>query len=179
MKITFLTYSKTATTDPNFPLRGVSSRTGRLDVIARMLLHALTPFKDAIRFVAVLDGPPKPPLTLFFEGQRLEAPKTEREALVLIRKCMRGELEGCKTFNLNLQEAIDKFRRGNKVYILKEGGGDLWETAECTETLFLLGSHHDVEFPVKGKAVSVGPLSYLASHCITLTKYIISRRCSL
>ncbi len=179
MKITFLTYSKTATTDPNFPLRGVSSRTGRIDVIARMLLHALTPFKEHIRFVAVLDGPPNPPLTLFFDGQRLEAPKTERQALVLIRECMRGKVEGCEAINLGLREAIDRFRHGSKTYILKEGGADLWETVECTETLFLLGSHHDVEFPVKGKAVSVGPLSYLASHCIVLTKYIISRRCSL
>ncbi len=179
MKIRFLTYSRTATTDPNFPLRGVSSRTGRMDVIARMLLHALVPFKERVDFIAVLGGPPNPPLTLFFKGEKVKAPRSEREALTLIRECMRGNLEGCETHVLNLREAIDKFRHGNKVYILKEGGADLWETVECADAIFLLGSHHDVEFPVKGKAVSVGPLSYLASHCITLTKYIISRRCSL
>ena len=173
----FVTLSKTATTSPAFPRKGVASRTGRLDVVARMLRAALWT-EEGIRrdthFFVTLEGPPKPPLTLRFFGPKLEADLSdEPSSLEAIRACMNGELKGCVAKRESFEEVLRSL--GVKVYLLSEDGVDVWSVDFPKSLAVVLGSQHDVEVSpelVEAK-VSLGPKSYLASHCIYYVHYVL------
>ncbi len=191
---TFVTFSRTATTSPAFPKKGLASHTGRLDVIARMLRTALWT-EEGIRkdtnFVVTLGGPPNPPLTLFFKGRELEADlSNERLCAEAIRACMKGELKGCKAERKGFEEALRGI--GLPVYLLSEdgedvweatpklpaawgGGGEVWEATPKPPAALGWGPQHDVELPpsLEAKRISLGPKSYLASHCISYLHYVL------
>ncbi|ABU81474.1 hypothetical protein [Ignicoccus hospitalis] len=174
---TFVTRSLTATTSPAFPKRGIASHTGRLDVIARMLRAALWTERGVRKdssFFVTLEGPPNPPLTLRFKGPELEADLSdERAAVEAIRKCMLGELKGCKRTKESFEEVLKSL--GMKVYVLSEDGEDVWSFEFPKSAAFLLGSQHDLELPpwLEAERVSLGPKSYLASHCIYYLHYVL------
>ena len=170
----FLTYSKTATTSPAFPKKGLASHAGRLDVIARMLRAAL--WWDGIRrdtnFIVTLGGPPNAPLTLWFKGKELDVSlRTEKEAAEAIRSCMKGELKGCKATKHTFEEVLKSI--GMPVYFLTEGGEDISKVKIELPAAFVLGPQHDLELPawLEAKGISIGPKSYLASHCISFIHF--------
>ncbi len=180
----FVTQSKTATTTPYFPKRGIASHTGRLDVIARMLRASLR-VEDGIRddttFIATLEGPPKPPLTLVFKGKDLECELAdERDAVECIRACMKGELNGCEKRAVGLDEVVKGL--GVPLFLLAEDGEDISRVEIPKSVAFLLGSQHDLELDPKilneVRRVSIGPKSYLASHCISFIHYVMDLRFS-
>ncbi len=171
---TFVTFSKTATTSPAFPKKGLASHTGRLDVIARMLRASL--WWDGIRkdtnFVVTLGGPPNAPLTLWFKGRELEVSlKTERDAAEAIRLCMKGELKGCKVTKHNFEDVLKSI--GMPIYWLSEDGADISKLELRLPAAFVLGPQHDIEVPgwLEATKLSIGPKSYLASHCISFIHF--------
>jgi tRNA pseudouridine-54 N-methylase len=177
----FITYSKTATTTPHFPRRGVASHTGRLDVIARMLRASLyTPrgLRGDTRFIAILGGPPNAPLALEFDGRKLDCQlRTELESLECIRKCIKGELDGCVSKRKDLTQVLKGI--GVPLIVLAEDGRNIDDIQLPKSVGFLVGSQHDVEVPQKigwYERVSIGPFSYLASHCITFLHYKLDQR---
>ncbi|NPA84587.1 MAG: hypothetical protein GXO07_01110 [Crenarchaeota archaeon] len=173
----FVAQSKTATTSPAFPRKGLASHTGRLDVVARMLRASLWTAEGVRRdssFVVTLEGPPSPPLTLFFKGRELEADLSdERRAAEAIRACMKGELKGCKASKKSFEEVLKGL--GVKLYVLREDGEELGEVG--LPAAFVLGTQHDPELPqwLEAEAISIGPKSYLASHCIFYLHYWLDR----
>ena len=179
----YITYSETATTTPAFPRRGIASRTGRLDVIARMLRASLWtpagPRSDTV-FIAVLEGPPQPPLALTFRGELIDCEmKYETDAVECIRKCMREELRGCKKEKARLYDVLKSV--GVPIVLLSEDGEDISKVEVPKSVAFLLGSQHDLEVPPRipiWRKISIGPFSYLASHCISYLQYYLDLRAS-
>lgn len=176
----YITQSKTATTSPAFPRKGIASHSGRLDVIARMLRSALLTQEEGIRrdttFIAVLEGPPKPPLTLVFRGNTLNCDLMyEREAVECIRSCMKGETEGCEAKHITLNDVLKGI--GVPIILLREDGIDISKVNVSGKSVaFLIGSQHDLELPPRikiYKEISIGPFSYLASHCIAFLQYYL------
>ena len=178
----FVTYSKTATTSPAFPRKGLASHTGRLDVIARMLRAALWTERGVRRdssFVVTLGGPPNAPLTLRFRGRELETDLSdERKAAEAIRGCMKGELKGCRAEKKSFEEVLKEL--GVRAYVLAEDGEDLENVQISLPAAFVLGPQHDLELPswFEAQRVSIGPKSYLASHCIFYLHYWLDLRSS-
>ncbi|UXD21942.1 hypothetical protein IPA_00025 [Ignicoccus pacificus DSM 13166] len=128
--------------------------------------------KDSV-FVAVLEGPPNAPLSLTFKGKELECYLlNEFESVECIRRCMKGELKGCKVERKDLGEVLRSI--GVPIVLLSEDGKDIDEVKIPKSFAVVLGSQHDVELPSDieiSLKVSVGPRSYLASHCISFLHY--------
>ena len=183
----FLVVSPTATTSPDFPLKGVAGRTGRLDVIARSIVSAFKVrdnYRRNVMFYALLLGPPNPPKLLIVDGRTLEkTPSSEREALLLIKKSLQGkELEGVRVENWGFKHVIKHFLRMTKnIYYLREDGKWFYEKVRPSKyNVFILGSHvdlpHEYETFLRDRKiprVSLGRISYLTSQCITIIHWFL------
>ncbi len=180
----FLIISPTAITSPNFPLKGIASSTGRLDVIARAILAATTLKTNAYIIVkALLLGPPKPPLLLEVHIPQVKHTYgNEVEVVDDIRKAMLGEVVNGfyiehTSFKRTLSELIDA---NKNVYYLHEEG-DSFKTIKPSATIaFILGSHVDIPVEYervidqyKIRRISLGSISYLTSQCIIIVNWLL------
>ncbi len=183
----FLVVSPTATTSPNFQLKGVAGRTGRLDVIARSIVSAFKSekgFRRNVVFYALLLGPPNPPKLLVIDGRIIEAPpSSEREALLMIKNVLGGkEIRGVHVESWGFKHILNHLLKITKnIYYLKEDG-ILFEKAikPSKYNVFVLGSHLDLprEYEqlldkYKVPRVSLGKTSYLTSQCITIVHWLL------
>ena len=69
-----------------------------------------------------------------------------------------------------------------RIYVLEEGGKDIFKTKLSSNCVFVLGDH--VGLPKKaevfalryGEKISLGKQPYLAASCITILNYLLDRR---
>nr|WP_236943461.1 hypothetical protein [Ignicoccus islandicus] len=174
----FITRSLTATTSPYFPGKGIASRTGRLDVIARMLRASLWTTKGVrkdAQFIVTLEGPPNPPLTLYFDGKSLDCDlRTEIDAIKCIRKCMLGLSKGCTRTRDSFEFVLKNLKM--PIIFLKEGGEDVTSLKYFKTLAFVIGPQHDIDLPSDvrpSQVISIGKKSYLASHVISYINFYL------
>ena len=173
----FLIKASKAFTAPIFTSRSLTSA-GRIDVIVRSIISALTPvhrYETAI--VAILEGPPNPPLLLVVAGNEVEdIPLSEREMGEIILKVLNGnKINGFYLAKISFKKIILQIisiLRG-KVLYMHEEGKDFRYMKEFK--VFVLGDHlgidKDTEVFMENLGIpkaSLGPLPYFTSHCITL-----------
>ncbi|HIQ03466.1 MAG TPA: hypothetical protein EYH40_03495 [Desulfurococcales archaeon] len=197
----FIVKSPTATTSPNFPLKGIAGATGRLDVICRSIISAFklkSGFRRNTVFYGVLCGPPQPPLTVVVDGRKATTiPLNEIEVARVIRDLIRayssGETHsysGWSIYRWDLRKVINSILSSMRALLiyLKEDGENVEKVLNKINTymrdydsiVFVLGSHVDLD-PDDEKIleehnalrVSIGPYSYLSSHVITYVHYIL------
>ncbi len=170
----YIVISPTARTDASWPPRGYAGPSGRLDVLARAALAALTIEPEAL-FAGVLLGPPRPPITLLLD-QGCLAP-SERGVMEVFRSLLLGRRRGsCTALPWSAERLLHQARRaGFRLYVLSEGGVDIAEVPGVLDrgAAFLAGAHLDPPTDVVRAArglgaveVSVGPLSLLTSHVL-------------
>lgn len=191
LKRTFLIKSSTARTEADFSLRDVAGSGGRLDVVCRSLIAALTRGDEVRRdaeVYAVLEGPPSPPKTVHVRGSMLtDVPRSEVEVAELLFKLLSGEgVPGCSVVRKGLERLVkDLARGGARLYYLHEKGEPVDELPLPTsgQVCFILGdqaglSPNNEKFleELKVERVSLGPKVYLSSHCITVINYELDRR---
>ncbi len=182
MKRSFLLKSATAHTAPDFDLRQVASTSGRLDIISRCIIAAFTGPKGLrtdVRFAAVLEGPPHPPLTLETSSDQLtELPRDEVKVASSIFNAMSSQslVNGFTLRRGSFEQVVRVLHRSKRrIFYLHEGGKDLESLRDRSfeEIGFILGDQIGLSAEseklldsMRVPRISIGPRSYLSSSCI-------------
>ncbi|MGB9741471.1 MAG: tRNA (pseudouridine(54)-N(1))-methyltransferase TrmY [Candidatus Bathyarchaeia archaeon] len=181
----FILYSRLGRTDTNW----VSLHdAGRLDIVYECIVASLF-LSHGIRrnvvFHAVLSGPPNPPLHLKVEGLHLHDARTDQETWKqILKKALSGKTHSGVTVEKLSFEALLKIKaevERARVYVLEEGGKDVFDVAIDEKPVFVLGDHVGLPRKVEGYAlrygekVSLGKTPYLAASCITVLNYLMDR----
>ena len=177
----FILKASEGRTAPDFSLKSLASSPGRMDLLARCIIATFnTPHgvrKDTFLEI-VLEGMPNPPVSMTIDGNSLERiPSGEVEAATMIYETLSGrDISGISVRRRNFQESVRKYlSEGFKLFYLHEAGKDSRGVKYPDKSAFILGDHKGL-YPaserfldtVGAERISLGPFSYLASHCITV-----------
>ena len=180
----FILYSRKGRTASKFTnLR----EAGRLDIVHECIeasLFVSHGIRRNVVFHALLSGPPSPPLYLKIDGATLRDVHTDQETW---RKILKNVLSGKShpgiTIDKTSFEALLKAKANESaIYVLEEGGKDIFEVDIGENPVFVLGDHKGLPKKVKGFAlrygenVSLAKQPYLAASCITIINYLLDRR---
>lgn len=179
----FLLKASEGRTAPDFSLKSLAGSGGRMDLICRCIIAALATPGGADRdseICIILEGPPNPPLSITFSGAEAErAPEGEAEAGEMVAKAMLGDPpKGVRPERRSFRDAVLGYRkRGFCIYYLHEDGEALRKVQLAPKGAFVLGDHKGLDpaserllDELGAKRISLGPISYLASHCITIVQ---------
>ncbi|QOJ78189.1 hypothetical protein IG193_05250 [Infirmifilum lucidum] len=180
----FILFSNTGVTAPVFSEKTLATEGGRMDVVARGAMYAIwdteRPREDTA-FIAVLNGPPNPPLTLVFRPTRISLSEVSIGAEIL--RALRGESKLINIVRLDILSLLGIVKRlGFLLVLLIEGGEDIASFSMPLDgkITFILGDH--IGFPVSllkslegvvDARLSLGRVSYLGSHCIAFVNEIL------
>lgn len=183
----FVVKASMAVTSPDFNPAGLASA-GRMDVVARAAIAALS-LKSGVRedvlFYAVLEGPPRPPVTIELRGWELRRlPLSEAEVGLLIQKLLRGEaVEGVVARKTGFREVVLgllKCLGVSRVIYLHEHGVDIESLELGGRLAMILGDHRGVDSATESwlrslgiRWVSLGPTPYFTEHCITYVNHLL------
>jgi tRNA (pseudouridine54-N1)-methyltransferase len=150
-------------------------------VSSLFLSHGL---RRDVKFHAILNGAPKPPLHIEIDGETLFDVRTDMETWQsILRKVIAGKSHpGIKVDKNSFEALLKAEAKTHPVYVLEEGGKNLSETALPDNSLFILGDH--VGLPKKaedfalrfGEKISLGKTPYLATSCITIINYTLDQQ---
>jgi tRNA (pseudouridine54-N1)-methyltransferase len=180
----FVLYSRKGRTDSKFTsLR----EAGRLDVVHECIEASLF-LSHGIRrnvvFHAILSGPPSPPLHLKIDGAKLRDARTDQEKWKeIFKKVLSGKSHPGVSVDKTSFEALLKAKASKApIYVLEEGGKDVFEVDIGDNPVFVLGDHIGLPRKVEGFAlrygekVSLGKQPYLAASCITILNHLLDRK---
>jgi tRNA (pseudouridine54-N1)-methyltransferase len=186
----FVLYAGKAATSPEFSLDDLPGSGGRMDLVARCVGNALW-LSHALRrdtcIHIVACGGPHPPVVITFDGERLRGVSPdERNIAAWIKKAMAGSRRnpGIRVRSIGFQQLIEELAGdGTFFYVLHEEGDELGTRALSEDAAFVLGDHFGLP-PIEeafverfaSEKISLGPTSYLASHCITILHYELDKR---
>jgi tRNA (pseudouridine54-N1)-methyltransferase len=187
---TFILYSRKGRTDKRFDVEKLIEA-GRLDLVCRCITSALWlshKARDDTNFFVVLNGPSKPPVTIWFDGSKLiKVYVDEKTNARWIKKLLSMkfgkkwlEVEGTKIGRKSLQEIIKELD-GN-IYVLHEKGKPIDEMEIKENPIFIMGDQiglpdKDEKFALRnGEKVSLGKNVYLVSNCIASLNWICDSR---
>jgi len=190
----FIIFSRKGVTSPDFSLNDLPGSGGRMDLVCRCVNSALWishGVRDDTNIYIVLNGPPDPPITIVFKGNSIKrVSPDERNIASWIKKAIasaRGKewtkvQDGILSSKKSFQDVIRELK-DNPIYVLHENGKFLDEIEIKKNPVFVLGDHIGLpkkeEFFVKRfncEKISLGKISYLASHCITIMNYEMDKR---
>jgi len=168
---------------PDFSLKSLAGSPGRTDLIARCIISALYgtkgPRRDS-RLTIILEGPPDPPVAVTFEGSSMDwVPKSEVGAAKVLFDALSGiEIRGVKVERKSFEKAVVELREEQlPLFYLHEEGEDSQHVSFAKDSAFILGDQKGLGPQserlldgLRAKRVSLGPHSYLASHCITIVQ---------
>ncbi len=183
--------SGTAHTIPDFSIKDIPGTSGRLDVICRCLISTFRKNKEMrnTEFYAALEGGASAPRLIIVEGRRLKRlPGDEFEAASVIKKLLGknpenenvlDEWPGFSIYSKGFQEIVNELRVEGVLFYLHQNGYDIrgFNFPEGDDLVFILGDHmgltkadEELLQDLGGVRISVGPLVYLSSQCISLVK---------
>jgi tRNA (pseudouridine54-N1)-methyltransferase len=180
----FVLYSRLGRTDSNWVNLHDA---GRLDIVYECAVASLF-LSHGIRkdttFHAILNGPPSPPIHLKVEGLTLHDVRTDQQTWTnILRKVLSGKTHpGITTEKLSFEALIRVKAKRSSVYVLEEGGRDIYEVEMAENSVFVLGDHVGLPKKVEayalryGQKVSLGKKPYLAATCIAILNHILDRR---
>ncbi len=179
----FILYSRKGRTDTGFSnLRDA----GRLDVVHECIVASLF-LSHGIRrdvvFHTILSGPPSPPLHLKIDGSQLVDVRTDQASWERIfRKVLSGKSHpGISVHKRSFESLLKEKSATSAVYVLEEGGEDVFEVNLGKNPVFVLGDHIGLPRKVEGfvlrygSKISLGKQPYLAASCITILNYLLDR----
>lgn len=180
----FILYSRMGRTSPTFK---DLHDAGRLDIVYECAVASLFlshGIRKNVVFHAILGGPPSPPLHITVHGATLFDVRTDQKTWEkIMRKVLSGGRHPGITIDKTSFEALvkEKAKQGT-VYILEEGGRDIFEVKVDEKCIFVLGDHVGLpkrveDFALRyGEKISLGKQPYLAASCITILNYLLDRR---
>lgn len=180
----FILYSRKGRTDSNFKtLRGA----GRLDIVHECVLASLFlshGLRRNVVFHALLYGRPSPPIHVEINGSMLQDVRTNQERWreifqrILSNKAHPGIYVNKLGFEALLRTKVKK----GPIYVLEEGGKDVFTVDIKSNPIFVLGDHVGLPKKVErfalryGEKLSLGKQPYLSASCITILNYILDRK---
>lgn len=187
---TFILYARQARTDANFNMEDLPGSGGRMDLVARCitaslwLSHAIRP---DVKIYVVLNGPPKPPVTILFDGSAIQKVSTdERTTALWIKKALMEDFgkewhtfrPGISISRKSLQEVVKELK-GQSIYVLHEKGKPIGDIKLLPNPIFIVGDHigipdKDEKFVMRyaEEKISLGKQVYLASSCISVINWV-------
>jgi tRNA (pseudouridine54-N1)-methyltransferase len=152
-----------------------------MDLIARCIVSALCdtegPRRDTTLTI-VLEGQPDPPVTLTFYGKEmLNVPVSELKAAEIVFDVLSGrQVEGVRRERKGFERVVSEYKKeGFSLYYLHEDGEGSHNVKFERRAAFILGDQKGLDArserfldEIRAKRVSLGPYSYLASHCIII-----------
>lgn len=186
---TFVLFSRKARTDSNFKLNDLISA-GRMDLVCRCITSALWlshNVRENVRIFVVLNGPPKPPVTICFHGSKLSKIYVdERTNAKIIKKLLSLkfdkewlEINAIKIARKSFQEVLSELNGKN--YVLHEKGEFIENVKIENNPVFILGDNiglpkNEERFALRnGIKISLGKNIYLASSCIAIINWICDK----
>ncbi len=179
----FILYSRKGRTDSQFSnMRDA----GRLDIVHECIVASLFlshGIRHDVVFHAILSGPPSPPLHLKIDGSQLRDVRTDQTAWeTLFRKVLSGKSHpGISVHKRSFENLLKEKSATSCVYVLEEGGEDIFEVSLKENPIFVLGDHIGLPKKVEGFALrygrktSLGKQPYHAASCITIVNYLLDR----
>jgi tRNA pseudouridine-54 N-methylase len=178
----FVLHSRKGCTDGNF--RNLVQG-GRLDIVYQCILTSL--FKSHahrkdVKFHAILNGPPKPPLQLEIRGAELrDAGTDERTWEDILRRVLNGSSHpGISLRKNGLQSLIREKHESNvDIFVLEEKGEKVSTIDFGESALFVIGDQvglprKDERFVLRfGGKISLGKQRYLAASCIDILNFML------
>jgi tRNA (pseudouridine54-N1)-methyltransferase len=160
---------------------------GRLDVVHECVVAGLF-LSHGIRrnvvFHVLLSGPPIPPLHINIDGAMLRDVRTDSETWEeILKKVLSGKRHpGISVDKTSFEALVKKKADEALIYVLEEGGKDVFDIDLGKNPVFILGDH--VGLPKKaegfalryGEKVSLGKRPYLAASCITVINFLLDRK---
>ena len=181
----FILYSRLGRTDSNF---GRLHDAGRLDIVYECTVASLFlshGIRKNVVFNAILNGPPKPPMILKMEGERLHDVRTDQETWTqILRKVLGGRTHpGITTIKTSFETLLKTKAEvpNTALYVLEERGKNVSEIEPHENTVFVLGDHIGLPKTVEkfslryAEKISLGKRPYLAATCITILNYLMDR----
>jgi tRNA (pseudouridine54-N1)-methyltransferase len=170
--------------NPNFSLNDLPG-SGRADLIARCVSSALWLSHSVRREAVIRIFFSKNKRAVSFYGNKIKRiSPDERNIASWIKKALASDKKvnpGIETQKTDFKNFIEKLEK-RKIYILSEKGEDIRKLSVGENPVFVLGDHLDLpDETIKviekynPQIVSVGPKSYLASHCIVLVHNELDR----
>jgi tRNA pseudouridine-54 N-methylase len=158
---------------------------GRLDIVYQCILTSIFRshgHRHDVKFHAVLNGPPKPPVHLEVDGATLrDARLDEKSWEQILLKVLKGNAhKGISTDRNSLQSLIkSKHDAGFEIYVLEEKGVNILDIEFGDAAVFVLGDHigipkKDEKYILRfGRKISLGKQKYLAASCIDIINFIL------
>lgn len=200
MQLTFILDAPRCRTTDDFLIRDVPGTSGRLDVVCRILaatFHTAPQLNPHLCFLAILGGPPNPPILLRVTSTTAEnIPESELACALILKGVLRqyrttGPEQSDiwpqfsltkKSFEETLQETS---KTANQIYYLVEKGEPFEKThLDLANPLtFILGDdqglpkeHEEKLSKYDIRRVSIGEQSYLGSQVVTLVLLELARQ---
>jgi tRNA (pseudouridine54-N1)-methyltransferase len=187
---TFVLYARKARTDSNFKLNDLINA-GRMDLVCRCISSALWlshNVREDTRIFVVLNGPPKPPVTICFQGSKLSKVYVdEMTNAKWIKKLLSMkfgsewlEIDATKVSRKSFQEVLDELNGKN--YVLHEKGEFIENIKIEKNPIFVLGDNiglpkAEESFALRnGEKISLGKNVYLASACVSIINWVLDQR---
>ncbi|MFB0561640.1 MAG: tRNA (pseudouridine(54)-N(1))-methyltransferase TrmY [Candidatus Lokiarchaeia archaeon] len=196
MKRVFILKASKARTDNRFTIKDLPGSSGRIDLVCRCILSALLLSKthrvDTV-FYAVLEGPPRPPITVEVDGEKVKVlPRDEFQIALVLKEILDPNIasfpSGFRLLNKSFRDVVAEQFNKSEIYLLHSSGNDIRETfiefqkVKKPQLAFILGDHiglsqNDLEWLIQKviRPLSVGPKEYLGSQCIFLVQEILDR----
>jgi tRNA (pseudouridine54-N1)-methyltransferase len=180
----FVLYSRRGRTDSKFTSLHDA---GRLDVVHECIVASLF-LSHGIRrnviFHALLSGPPRPPMHLKLNGITIRDVRTDQETWKeIFKKLLSGKTHQGISVDKTSFEALLRTKADQaSVYVLEEGGKDIFEADIGKNPVFVLGDQVGLpkraeDFVLRyGEKISLGKQPYLAASCITVLNYLLDRK---
>jgi len=189
----FVIIGNKATTTPTFSLEDIPGTSGRLDILCRcvtaafVLSHGIR--RDVCVYLVLLGG--ETPKTVRLDGETLRhLNPDERTTAALLKKALvvpatpdwALSTSGIFVRTGGLANVLADLK-GARMLCLREEGADIRSIAGCDlsgDVAFILGDHMGIA-PKEGTvieqagavAVSIGPVSLHADHCIVLINWMM------
>jgi len=178
----FVLYSRKGHTDGQFKtlLAG-----GRLDIVYQCIITSIFTshgHRHDVKFHGFLNGPPKPPIHLEVDGDKLyDVRLDERTWEHILKKVLDGGSHaGILIKKESIQRFIsDKAKSGVDIFVLEERGRNIKKVDFKDSAIFFLGDHigipkKDEKFMLRfGEKLSMGKQRYLAASCIDIINYTL------
>lgn len=182
-------------TTNKFLIRDLPGTSGRLDVIFRCILATFSfGFHNRV-FHTVLNGPPDPPKSVEFNGNRLkELPQDEIGMALLFQTLLdpltKRTVEGIHLAKNSFLQIATELSQEGEVFLLQEKSmpfhkylNELKKTqSKMNSVSFVLSDYLDLNQQEEEdlnqlgvKRISLGSQSYLASHCIVFVLFELKK----
>ncbi|MBI2040973.1 MAG: tRNA (pseudouridine(54)-N(1))-methyltransferase TrmY [DPANN group archaeon] len=178
-----------ATTGANFDINNLYEA-GRLDVVARCCLNVLwisEHIRDNAQVIVSLNGGPKPPVAIRFDGSKLgDIFPSEKGIAFVIKKALKAVRDenwiAChQGVSVSRKSFQDVIKEASNIYVLDSKGEHI-SKANIKDGTFVFGDQvginaKELAFALrKGKKLSLGPKNYLASFAVAVVSWVLDQK---